>query len=353
MKRLGFLIVISVGLLVVTLQKDRIALYLFTENIEKLVSRDLRDELEDGIHVAFCGTGSPLPDLTRGGACTAVIAGKRVFLFDAGEGTAESLALMGILPSEVEMVFLTHFHSDHINGLGALVLQHVFRGNVATPLPVYGGPGVERVVNGFNEAFALDHKYRVAHHGAKAAPPKGLELSAFEVKIPEVGVRKIISNEGVSIEAFKVNHEPVAPAYGYRITYRGRTVVISGDTTYSENLVKFATDADLLVHEALAPQLISIIEKTAARHGRHGLEIVMRDIPGYHASPSDIVRVATASGVGALALTHVIPGLPGAWFDSLFTDGAEKGFNGEFWIMQDGDLISLPIAGGQRKANVY
>ena len=79
MKRLGFLIVISVGLLVVTLQKDRIALYLFTENIEKLVSRDLRDELEDGIHVAFCGTGSPLPDLTRGGACTAVIAGKASF----------------------------------------------------------------------------------------------------------------------------------------------------------------------------------------------------------------------------------------------------------------------------------
>ena len=353
MSRLLLATAILFGLLTAIVQKDRISLYLFTQNIEKLVGRDLRDELEEGMHVAFCGTGSPLPDLTRGGACTAVIAGKRVFLFDAGEGSAESLALMGILPSEVEFVFLTHFHSDHINGLGALALQHVFRGNVSAPLPVYGGPGVERVVNGFNEAFALDHEYRVAHHGAEAAPPSGLELSAVEVIAPETGLMNIINADDVSIDAFRVDHEPVASAYGYRVTYRGRTVVISGDTSYSENLAEVSKGVDLLVHEALAPALVSIIRDTATHHGREGLATVMRDIPEYHASPEDAIRIATESRVGALALTHLIPGLPSAWFDSLFTRGAKKTFDGDFWIMRDGDVISLPVRGEAKKLNAY
>mgnify|MGYP000444943570 FL=1 len=79
-------IVALVCVLGIWLAKDNIALFLFQQNIEKLVGWDLRDDLEEGLHVAFCGTGSPLPDPGRGGACTAVIAGKQVFLFDAGEG---------------------------------------------------------------------------------------------------------------------------------------------------------------------------------------------------------------------------------------------------------------------------
>ena len=331
--------------------KDRVALYLFLQNIERQISWDLRDDLDDGLHVAFCGTGSPLPDLGRGGACTAVIAGKQVFLFDAGEGSAESLALMGILPSSVEAVFLTHFHSDHINGLGALVLQHVFRGGTSEPLTVYGGPGVERVVDGFNEAFALDHEYRVAHHGEAAAPASGLELRAKRLVIGDSGTTQALRANGVSITAFEVSHEPVVPAYGYRVEYNGRSAVISGDTAYSANLTKAAKGADLLVHEALAPKLVSSLQQTAERHGRDGLAIVMRDIPSYHASPDDAVRTANEAGVGALALTHLIPGLPGVWFNDLFTDGAEDAFSGPFWVMNDGDVISMPGGGGIHRSH--
>jgi len=321
--------------------KDRIAMYLFQQTIERQVSWDIRDDLPEGLHVAFCGTGSPLPDPGRGGACTAVIAADRVFLFDAGEGAAESLALMGIDPSNVEAVFLTHFHSDHINGLGALALQHVFRGNVTEPLTIYGGPGIERVVNGFNEAFAQDHGYRVAHHGADVAPAAGFELAALAVDAPDSGLSTILIDDGITISVFKVHHESVSPAYGYRISDGQRSVVISGDTDYSPNLVEAATGTDLLVHEALAPKLIDQLRQTALRHGRNGLATVMADIPSYHASPADAVRAANESGVPALALTHLIPGLPGRFVDDLFLEGAATEFAGDLWVTRDGDVISI------------
>ncbi len=321
--------------------KNQIALYLFQQTIERQVSWDIRDDLPEGLHVAFCGTGSPLPDPGRGGACTAVIADGRVFLFDAGEGAAESLALMGIAPSNVEAVFLTHFHSDHINGLGALALQHVFRGNVTGPLAIYGGPGVERVVGGFNEAFAQDHSYRVAHHGAEVAPAAGFELAAMPIVAPDSGLGTVLIDGDITISVFNVHHESVSPAYGYRISDGQRSVVISGDTAYSPNLVEAAVGADLLVHEALAPKLIDQLRQTALRHGNDGLAIVMTDIPSYHASPADVVRAANESGVRALALTHLIPGLPGSFFDDLFLDGAADDFAGDFWITRDGDVISI------------
>jgi ribonuclease Z len=291
--------------------------------------------------VAFCGTGSPLPDPGRGGACTAVIANGRVFLFDAGEGAAESLALMGISPSNVEAVFLTHFHSDHINGLGALALQHVFRGNVTEPLSVYGGPGIERVVSGFNEAYAQDHSYRVSHHGADVAPAAGFELAAHQVFASSDGLTPILEDDAVTISVFEVRHESVAPAYGYRISDGQLSVVISGDTAYSANLVAATVGADLLVHEALAPELIDRLRQTALKYDRQSLAIVMNDILTYHASPEDAVSAANEAGVPALALTHLIPGLPGSFFDDLFLSGAADNFDGELWVTSDGDVVSV------------
>jgi ribonuclease Z len=342
--RLIVTVIVLLGLAVTlafTVFNNHIALFLFEQTIERQVSWDIRDDLPEGMHVAFCGTGSPLPDPGRGGACTAVIADGRVFLFDAGEGAAESLALMGIAPSNVEAVFLTHFHSDHINGLGALALQHVFRGNVTEPLSVYGGPGIERVVSGFNEAYAQDHSYRVSHHGSDVAPATGFELVAHPVIATSDGLEPILEDGEITVSVFEVHHESVSPAYGYRISDGQRSVVISGDTAYSANLVAATVGADLLVHEALAPQLIDRLRQTALKHDRQGLAIVMNDIPTYHASPEEAVSAANEAGIPALALTHLIPALPGSFFDDLFLNGAADNFAGELWVTRDGDVISV------------
>ena len=123
-------------------KRGDIAMNVFKQGVARNLARDTIASVPDGLAVAFCGTGSPLPDRTRAGPCTAVIAGGKLFVFDAGDGASETLALMGLSPARVSAVFLTHFHSDHIDGLGGLALQHWGAGASHAPLPLYGGKGV-------------------------------------------------------------------------------------------------------------------------------------------------------------------------------------------------------------------
>src|ERR1700760_3239309 len=155
--------------------------------VDQRAGVDATAGLPDGLHVALCGTGSPLPDPTRAGPCTVVIAGQHIFVVDAGEGGARHISLMKIPNGRIEAAFLTHFHSDHIDGLGPMLLLR-WTGNAnTTPLPVYGPPGVERVVAGFDAAYALDSGYRTAHHGAGVAPPSGAGGTAMPFAIPPKG----------------------------------------------------------------------------------------------------------------------------------------------------------------------
>ena len=125
---------------------------------------------DDALRVAVCGSSAPLPSAARAKACVAVFAGGKFYVVDSGPESVESLVTWGIPLSEIGGVLLTHFHSDHIGDLGELNLQ-TWAGGRPGPLPVYGGPGVERVVNGFNDAYRLDQGYRTAHHGDKVMPP--------------------------------------------------------------------------------------------------------------------------------------------------------------------------------------
>ena len=209
------------------------------------VAASLMDELPDGLHVAFCGTGTPLPDRQRAGPCTAIIAGDQLLVFDAGEGAAETLSLMGISPGAIDAVFLTHIHSDHFDGLAPLALQHWANASAQSPLRVLGTPGVARVAAGLNEAYAIDSTYRTAHHGPEIMPPSGFGLAAEEFALPpEVDNLVVYERGGVRVIAIRVVHEPVTDALGYRIEYGGRSVVISGDTARADALVRAAQGGD-------------------------------------------------------------------------------------------------------------
>ena len=315
----------------------------FDRAIDANVGIDKSLALGDGLHVYVCGSGSPMPDATRAGPCLAVLAGRDAFVFDSGSGSIRKLQRMGFPMERLQAAFLTHLHSDHIDGLGELLLQAWIAGGRGEALPVYGPQGTGEVIAGLRGAYSLDSSYRVAHHGPAIARPGGFGGAARIVTLP-AGAKSapVYEAPGVKITVFEVNHAPIAPAYGYRIDYKGRSVTISGDTVYSENLVGVAKGTDLLFHEALNKQMVAALGAKLAERGRKDQAQIMTDIQNYHASPEDAAKAAHKAGAKALVLYHLVPAPPVALVEPLFLGKAPAYFQGELRLAHDGMIVSLP-----------
>lgn len=335
------------------LLRDGLTLQLMQRAAGQAMAAPALDGLQAGLHAAFCGTGSPFPDRARAGPCTAVIAGGRLFVFDAGDGASETLQLMGLPPGRIEAAFLTHFHSDHIDGLGGLALQHWIGGGATTPLALIGPVGVEQVADGFNTAYGQDSLYRIAHHGPNVAPPSGYGLKAYPFVAPG-GADAIVAYEqgGVRITAFQVDHRPAEPAVGYRVDYGGKSIVISGDTKRSPSLQQHAAKADLLVHEALAPELTRLLAEAARSHEQPRIAKIFHDIEAYHTTPSEAADLAAAAGVHTLALTHQVPPIRTPLLQRPFLGDARKHFRGPLIVAKDGDLLSIQADGSVKRRNL-
>jgi len=291
---LGLLAVALLALAAGWLFRAELATAIMARGAQANLAADRIAELPDGLHVAFCGAGSPLPDPQRSGPCVAVIAGSTLVVVDAGSGGSRNLQRMGLGAGRIQAVFLTHFHSDHIDGLGELAMQRWVGAAHAEPLPVYGPPGVDQVVAGFNQAYAADFGYRTDHHGAAIAPPSGAGSRAVPFEMPSAGEQHEIWNaNGLRITTFAVVHEPVHPAVGFRFEYGGRALVISGDTR--------KTDA-----------------------------------------VADAAEIAQTAGVKALVLYHIVPPLlvPGA--EAAFLTGVNAAYDGPVTVARDGTFISMP-----------
>ncbi len=300
---------------------------------------------DDGdLHVVLCGTGSPLPDPERAASCTAVIAGGRFMVFDTGPGAWENLQVWGTPIGRVSDVLLTHFHSDHMGELGEVVTQSWIASGRDAALPVYGPPGVDEVVEGFNRAYSHDRVHREDHHTAKFMPASGGlgAPRAFEMPSPGEQVT-IIDDDGLTVTAFVVDHTPVVPAVGYRVEFGGRSVVISGDTAPSPSLVAAATGADMLIHEALSFELVERISNILGEAGRERQSHLANDILDYHTSPTQAKALADEAGVDLLVLTHNVPPLRNRLVERIFARDLDM--NGVV-IGDDGMHFVLPADGG-------
>jgi len=323
-------------------QRSTIAARLMERGLEARMGANIVDDLEDGLHLALCGAGGPMPAPNASGPCVAVVAGKTLFVVDSGTDGVRNLARMGYQPGTIQGVFLTHFHSDHIDGLGEMGTIRWAGGDNVEPLPVYGPEGVQKVVEGFNRAYAQDFTYRHDHHGDTVAPLSGAGLKALPFDKPALGELQTVLEQGdLKVEALAVDHTPVEPAVGYRFTYKDRSLLITGDTVKLANIEQFARGVDLLVHEALAPNLVNMMNATARKLDNQIMAKITHDILDYHASPVEAAETARDAGVGHLLYYHIVPPLVIPGQKTLYLNGAEDIFP-DYTIGEDGVAFSLP-----------
>ncbi len=213
------------------------------------------------LKVTLLGTNGPQPVIDRFGPSTLIEAGTEKLLFDCGRGASQRLWQLKIPLGDVNNLFLTHLHSDHVVGIPDLWLHGRLSGPYGgrkVPFRVWGPTGTKEMMSYLEKAYEFDIRIRVRN------PKPG-----FHAEDIDEGV--VYEKNGVKVTAFAVDHGTTKPAFGYRIDYAGRSVVISGDTTLSENLIRFSQGADVLVHEVAAydPELLRTDEAVRRRSGGH------------------------------------------------------------------------------------
>ena len=200
----------------------------------------------DVFRVTLLGSGAPPPRLDRFGPCTLIEVGNEKFIVDAGRGAMQRIYQLGIPFGDITGLFLTHHHSDHVVGFPDLWLTGWIGrpwGKRKQPLHVWGPVGTQQMLEHLPLAFAVDIRVR-----SKNYPADGVKLLAHEIEEGEV-----LHRDGIRVSAFKVDHGGEdLPAYGYRIDYQDHTAVLSGDTTFNENLIQHSQGVDVLVHEVTA-----------------------------------------------------------------------------------------------------
>lgn len=263
----------------------------------------------EDFRVTLLGTGDPIPRVDRFGPATLVEAGDQKLLFDVGRGATQRLVQLGIPLRNVDAVFLTHFHHDHLVGLPDMWMTGWIPppfGRRQVPYEVWGPTGTASMLEHLEKAFVLNTSIRIPD---ELLPPAGIEMVAHEFDRDGV----VYEKDGVAVTAFAVDHgDLIKPSYGYRIDYDGRSVVISGDTKFDENLIKAGKGADLVIHEvALASdELLASSEQ-------------FRRIVGHHTTPEEAGIVFARIAPKLAVYTHLVmlsgPGIPEAPLSSLVT----------------------------------
>lgn len=214
-----------------------ISCYLAAVSTTSMASNlDVNETKDTTLKVHFLGTGSPIPLTSRFGPSILIQAGDQYLLFDGGRGAIQRIYSLGIPFPKIDKLFITHLHSDHTVGIPDIFLTSWVRGR-KTPFEVWGPEGTTHLMNGIRSAFEYDIKIRIDQNDGS------------NIKIHDIDEGVIYNKDGLQVIAFNVDHGPVKPAFGYRINYNGKSVLLSGDTRYDKNLIKYAEDVDVIVHE--------------------------------------------------------------------------------------------------------
>lgn len=244
------------------------------------------------LKVTLLGSGSPQPRLDRFGPSILVEAGQKKLLFDCGRGATQRIEQIKIPFTEIDALFLTHLHSDHVVGIPDLWLTGWARGR-KIPLRVWGPAGTKAMMSHMEEAFQFDIQIRQEDD---KLPAQGVTVVA-----KDIDQNVVYDDAGIKITAFAVDHGRVKPALGYRIDFAGHSVVLSGDTRYSENLIHFSQGTDLLIHEVIDPDAFRMKNPSVSPER-------FQAIVGHHTTAEQAGTVFALVKPKLAVYSHIVPG---------------------------------------------
>ncbi len=267
-------------------------------------------------------SGGPTPKPNRSAAAQVIVVNGVSYVIDCGNGVARQLVLAKLKLASMRPVFLTHQHSDHNADYGNLLLL-AWATDLAHRVDTWGPPPLVEMTRQFLALNDYDIRTRIADEGR----PSLKELIVSH----EIGADGLVmQDENVKVTAALVEHPPVSPAFAYRFDCPDRSIVISGDTRPSKNLVRLAQGADVLVHEVMhLPSLEALLAtETNAK--------TLRDhLLASHSTTEQVGRIATEAGVKALVLSHFVPGGYPFLKDEVWFDAVRPYFAGNLIVGRD------------------
>lgn len=328
-----------------------LAFVLLSTNAAILVNWTIERGVRDGVasqdisptrfELIFCGTGTPqfFPD--RSQPCLGVIAAGKFFLFDAGQNASRQLNATASPFTKLETVFLTHLHSDHMSGVADVLHSSWLMGR-QHDVSVVGPPGTQQLLDGIHQGYSNDIEERQRVLGVEYLETTVKLGQAREVIIDNEEAVVVYDADGLVVEAFRVDHPDWPYAYGYRITFGGKTVVVSGDTKYTPAIAKHAQGTDMLIHEAVNLDMMEQIASALREFGGPVDPDRLALISAVHTPTLEVARVAKEANVETLVLTHLIPPIPANFVaEQHYSSGMDEIFQGELVMARDGLRITL------------
>jgi ribonuclease BN (tRNA processing enzyme) len=300
---------------------------------------------QPGTRLVLLGThGGPGIEQNRAETASAVVVDGVPYLVDCGYGSLRTLVLSTIGYQRLDTIFFTHLHDDHTSDLPALLSHQWTGGSKKTPTEVYGPPGTVKLVEATLGFLRSNVEIRMVDEGRTVDPATlfhGHDVAATATPT------RVFADERVTVTAVESAHFPARAtakmshrALAYRFDTKQRSIVFTGDTAYSENIVGLAKGADLFVCECMAQ---SVYEQNVARakeaEAAGNPVSIARHVAETHATPADVGRMAAKAQVKTVVLNHLLPGpRPPGGLDyalSNFTDGVRAEFSGEVIVGQD------------------
>lgn len=332
------LIILAIGLsiIAVVLNNESGQIFLLDRGVKLAMAQDY-EHGDDSLRVLVCGSSSPLPAAGRAQGCIAIITPEHFFVIDSGAGSTRNLQSANMPLNRLDGVLVTHFHSDHIAELYEVNLIS-WVGGRPEPMKVYGPKGIKKVISGINDTYELDVQYRTEHHGKAFMPEKLAVLQPVRLDADEA-----LTIGSLKITSFSADHSPISPAVSYKIEYKDRVVVVTGDTNVTTTLAEQVKGIDLLLTDALSLPILDRMIAGATEAGRTRGAKILKDVQDYHASTEKLIEMIGASDVQMTGFYHMVPAPTNIVMEKIYKNDLPD----NVVLTDDGMWFTLPVGSGR------